>query len=167
MEDAVHLLSRYNSWATARVLVSLEQLSFEDYTGPVCSGHGSIRDTLIHTFDAERGWIRWLDGSANQQEAWRDRLDVADHPTLEDAKRLWTEIDAKTRRYVSSLDEDALADTRAIPSRSGGKTKMSTRDVLLHVLNHGTHTRGQISAGIRRSGGVPQPTDLIRFLQAG
>ena len=164
MEHAVHLLSRYNSWATARVLVSLEQLSFEAYTGPVCSGHGSIRDTLIHVFDAERGWVRWLDGSATRQEAWQDRLDVADHPTLEDAKRLWTDIDARTRAYVASLDDAGLARTHAIPSRGGGETLLSTRDILLHVLNHGTHTRGQISAGIRRSGGEPQPTDLIRFL---
>ena len=167
MEDSVHLLSRYNSWATARVLVSLEQLSFEDYTGPVCSGHGSIRDTLVHVFDAERGWVRWLSGSMSRQEAWRDRLDVVDHPTLEDAKRLWTEIDAKTRAYVASLDDDALAETRTIPSRGGSETHLPTRDILLHVFHHGTHTRGQISAGIRRSGGVPQPTDLIRFLLEG
>lgn len=164
MEEPVRLLSRYNSWATARVLVSLEQLSFADYTGPVCSGHGAIRDTLIHAFDAERSWVRWLDGSATPTQARRDRLEVAAHPTLEDAKRLWADVDAQTRAYVASLDEHALDATWGIPSRGGSETRLSTRDILLHVFNHGTHTRGQISAGIRRADGVPQPTDLIRYL---
>lgn len=164
MESSVQLLSAYNTWATARTLVSLEQLSFEDFTGPGCSGHGSIRNTLIHTLDAERLWVRWLDGSTSIQEARRDRLDPADHPTLEDAKRLWTGIDAKTRALVDALDDAALDTAWTIPTRGGVERSLPARDILLHVFNHGTHTRGQITAAIRRSGGVPQPTDLSRFL---
>lgn len=164
MEHSVTLLGAYNSWAMARTLVSLDQLSFEDYTATGCSGHGSIRDTLIHAMDAERGWVRWLDGSMSAREAWRDRLEVADHPTLADAKRLWTEVDAKTRALIGSLDDASLEATWSIPGRDGSETRLAARDVLLHVLNHGTHTRAQISAAIRRHGGVPQPTDLMRFL---
>ena len=35
--------------------------------------------------------------------------------------------------------------------------------IVLHVVNHGTHHRGQVSGFLRRMGVVPPPLDLIAY----
>jgi uncharacterized damage-inducible protein DinB len=35
--------------------------------------------------------------------------------------------------------------------------------IVLHVVNHGTHHRGQVAAMMRAMGHVPPPLDLIRY----
>jgi uncharacterized damage-inducible protein DinB len=35
--------------------------------------------------------------------------------------------------------------------------------MILHIVNHGTHHRGQVTAMIRQLGGTPINIDLIRY----
>ena len=48
MFELIKTLYAYNSWAVAKLLDALEQLTPEELAAPGCSGHGSIRDTLAH-----------------------------------------------------------------------------------------------------------------------
>jgi uncharacterized damage-inducible protein DinB len=35
--------------------------------------------------------------------------------------------------------------------------------ILLHLVNHGTHHRGQVSGFLRAMGGTPPPLDMIAY----
>jgi uncharacterized damage-inducible protein DinB len=41
---------------------------------------------------------------------------------------------------------------------------MRLGELIMHVANHGTHTRAQIVAAIRRAGYNPGNYELLRFL---
>ena len=66
----IQTLYAYNSWAVAKLLDALEQLTPEELAAPGCSGHGSIRDTLAHFMGTQWGWFSWFDGSMTVAQSY-------------------------------------------------------------------------------------------------
>lgn len=164
MLNAITLLYDYNSWATVRLLDSLTQLSPEQCVAPGCSGNGSIKDTLAHFFATQWGWVSWLDGSKTVAQAMATKIDEKDVATIEAAKKKWESIDSQTRRFIASLTEDKLHEDRSFATRSGAAASLPFGHLILHVANHGTHTRAQIIAAIRRAGYNPGNYELLNYL---
>jgi uncharacterized damage-inducible protein DinB len=156
----------YNTWATARVLDGLEGLTEEEYNAPDCSGNGSIRDTLAHLLTCQWGWFAWFDGSMTLQEAYALTLPGEAIPTVAEARARWAAIDAQTQAYLRRVDETTLEETRSWTTPGGRSDSAPLWKLLLHVANHGTHTRGQVVAGIRRVGADPGNTDLLHWALA-
>ena len=163
MLELIQALFRYNSRSTAQLLDAVERLTPDEYTAPGCSGHGSIRDTLAHLLAVEWGWIAELDGSMTSAEA--EALDVTGEEvaSLAEARRRWAEIDAQTGRCVAGLSEAALQAGWTLDVPGGAAFTLPYWQVLLHVANHGTHTRAQIVAAIRRAGHAPGSYEFVRF----
>jgi uncharacterized damage-inducible protein DinB len=163
MLAVLRTLFRYSSRSTTRLLDAIERLTPEEYVAPGCSGHGSIRDTLAHLLAVEWSWISELDGSMTPAEAEGLTLTGAEISSVAEARRRWVEIDAQTTRCLTVLSEEALLTgwTSYLP---GGSTfTLPYWQVLLHVANHGTHTRAQIVAAIRRAGHAPGSYELVGF----
>ena len=164
MLEILQTLYRYHSQSTARLLDALAPLSAADLEAPGCSGHGSIRDTLAHLIATQWGWFSWFDGSMPPAESYAlagSRTKEID--SLEKARTRWAEVDRQTQRCVAALTEDALRSEWSWSTPSGLHVALPLWQLMTHVANHGTHTRAQIIAAIRRSGRAPGNYEFLMF----
>ena len=164
--DIITHFYRYHEWATDRLLASLEQLTPEEYTAPGCSGNGSIRDTLAHMLSVHSGWFSWFDGAMSVAEAMKPSVTGEDIPTVAEARERWAPIAQQTDAFIGSLTEErANAKVSwAVPNGPSGQTELWK--MMLQTANHGTHTRAQIVAAIRRAGHNPGTFELLGFIMS-
>lgn len=147
--DFVELL-RYNRWATGRVLRVLE-----DADDPP----DRAVELLAHLLRA--------------QDVWYGRVKGTDHAALD----LWVEdslaacaerAEASDRRWRRLLEEctaEYLDAPVGYTNSSGTSFETPLRDILSHVINHGTHHRAQIAPVLRRAGIEPPATDYIFYVR--
>ena len=157
MLSAVQMMFAYNTWATNKLLDQLAPLSAGQYETTDASGHGSIRKTLNHLLDVQWDYTSWFDGSLDAVESSKVHVEI---PTVEVARERWLEIDRQTNALIAALDETSLEKIW-----DWGNGALPLGQLLLHVANHQTHTRGQILAAIRRLGHETQGLDLLFFLR--
>jgi uncharacterized damage-inducible protein DinB len=163
MLELIKYYYAYNSWATERVLASCEQLSVEEYNTPGCSGNGSIGETLSHLILVQQGWVAWFAGNMEMREAvaimTKEKL-----ATFDDARTRWALVDRQTKNYINTLPEDAVTAIRNFTRMNGKQESHPLWKLMMHTANHGTHTRAQIVAAIRRAGHAPQNIDLLNYV---
>jgi uncharacterized damage-inducible protein DinB len=165
--DTIRYSYHYNSWATERVLTALEQLTPAEYIAPGCSGHGSIRDTLAHFMSSQLGWFSWFDGSLDVVTSMKPQFGSPDIPTVAAARTRWAPIAERTEACLATLTDDALHEIKhwSAPGVPPGQAILWR--LMLHVANHGTHTRGQIVAAIRRAGKDPGVVEMMAYVMTG
>ena len=163
MIEVIRTYYAYNSWATARLFDSLEQLSKDELAAPGCSGHGSIRDTLAHLMGTQWGWFSWFDGSLTVSQAYALRIPGDSIDTIARARELWTPIDAQATITVAGLTDEKLRDVWTWSLPTGGSDSLPLWRLLMHLANHGTHTRAQIVAAIRRLGHDAPNIDFLNY----
>ena len=150
-------MARYHAWATERLLMSVARIPDELYSKPCGLFFGSIHGTLNHLLltDSEIWYPRFARAPttslALDAELESDRASLASR--LIAATACWS-------GYVESLDEPALADDLCYTMTTGQARVLPMSGALLHVFNHATHHRGQITAAISMLGFEYQPLDL-------
>jgi uncharacterized damage-inducible protein DinB len=162
MFELIKTYYAYNSWAATRLLDALEKLTPEELSAAGCSGHGSIRDTLAHFMSTQWGWFSWFDGSMPATQAIALRIPGESFATIAKARERWAQIDKQATDTINGLNDDKLLDQWTWSLPSGGDSLPLWR-LLLHVANHGTHTRAQIVAAIRRLGHDAPNLDFLNF----
>lgn len=163
MFELVRTYFAYNSWATARVLDALEALTPEQYNEPGCSGHGSIRDNFAHLMAAQLRWLSWFDGSLTAVLAQQLNVTSESIDTVGKARERWLSIDTQATEYVNGLNDDKLRDLWTWTLSAGKSDSLPLWKLLMHVANHGTHTRAQIIAAVRRAGHAPPNVDFLNY----
>jgi uncharacterized damage-inducible protein DinB len=167
MYETITLLYKYNSWATGILFDAMEKLSPDQYNAPGCSGHGSIKETLAHLLATQWGWFSWFDGSMPIDKAKSVKITDEEINSLNEARKKWDAIDQQTGRFLEIETEESLKVHKSFTSHSGTSSSLPLGELLLQVANHGTHTRAQIVAAIRRAGINPGIYDLLYYLLAG
>ncbi|HWG59895.1 MAG TPA: DinB family protein [Candidatus Acidoferrales bacterium] len=147
----------YNAWANRRVLDACGQLSGEQFTRALGASYPSVRDTLQHIMLAEWVW----------SERWQGRSPSA-YPaeTFADLSALrarWQAIASELLARVRALTPEELERSLDYRNMKGHTFSSPVREVLLHVANHGTYHRGQVTIMLRQLGATPVATDLIGF----
>lgn len=150
-------MARYHAWATERLLTSVAPIPDEFYSKPCGLFFGSIHGTLNHLLLVDSGlWYPRFVQAPTTSLALDAELE-SDRTSL--AARLIA-VTARWSGYVESLDEPALADDLHYTMTTGQARVLPMSGALLHVFNHGTHHRGQITAAISMLGFEYQPLDL-------
>src|SRR5262249_8384675 len=162
--DVITYFYRYNSWATERVLNAMEKLTPEEYAAPGCSAHGSIRDTFAHFMDAQLAWFSWYDGSKTIEEITPTSIHGEDISTVALARERWAPIAAQTDAFINTLTEARINEDVSESAPDGTTLTAKLWRLMLHTTNHGTHTRAQIVAAIRRAGHDPGNVELLNFV---
>lgn len=155
----------YTEWANDLALDAAAKLSDESLRRDVGISHKSILGTLVHMAGAEWIWLeRWHGRSPTKDHAWSlwSTESCADIQTL---RERWAELINQRTRYISELDEPALAAELAFKLLSGDPSSMVLVDQMQHVANHSTMHRGQVVGMIRQLGIDPPSTDLLFFLR--
>lgn len=158
MKDDLFALQDYNLWANRLILVSLVTLTHEEYVRELGGGWPSIRSSLVHLAGATRAWAERFDG--------RDATVlpvVAEVPALADAARLLNEADERISDCLATLTPERLSAPFTWKNLKGEERTAPLWAVLRHTVNHASYHRGQIAAMIKRLGGMPPATDLVRW----
>jgi uncharacterized damage-inducible protein DinB len=136
MHDTLQRLFRYKAWANDELLTALARLGGNS---PVT---GLAIKALSHSLVVDRIFAAHL---RRKPHAYTS-ANLIEMPTLEDLSRDIGESDREYVDYVSRLDRDALAEPIDFVFTDGAPGRMSREEMLMHVINHGTGHRGQVSA---------------------
>ena len=156
----IHRLYDYNSWANERVLESLRLIGQEFFTSNKQASHGSIRGIIAHIAAAESIWLERWQGSSPAR-----LLPESEFETVEIATLRLRRIDNDLQEFTSQLTQADLDASRGYKTTEGKAYSNVLSDMLLHVVNHSSYHRGQITTLLLQSGAVPQSTDFILFIR--
>jgi uncharacterized damage-inducible protein DinB len=160
--DAMRELFDYNYWARDRQLEACAVLTEEQLLRPMGSSFSSLRDTLAHLVAVE--WL-WL-------ERWRGHAPKAlpppeDLPTLASIAGRWNTVERDMRAYLAGLSEEALSLPVTYVGTRGNVWTYPLWRMHMHLLNHQTFHRGQVTTLLRQLGAVPARVDFLVALDAG
>ncbi|HUP46917.1 MAG TPA: DinB family protein [Thermoanaerobaculia bacterium] len=159
--DEIRGLYDYNQWAHSRMFAVIRELSDEQYTRVLTSSYPTIRETLTHIVFAEWLWLqRWKGNSPTEQPAWCSEPDAE---TLEKNQARGAE---ERRKLLDALDDAALEKPIAYRNMKGDPFTNRLADILIHVVNHASYHRGQLTTMLRQAGATPPSTDLIVYRRA-
>lgn len=120
------------------------------------TSHGSLRNQMVHVLFTEAGWVGDLQ---NQPVAkWRNE-DFRDVMSLMAAKRT---VANETAKYLDSLSEAELNRELAVKPKEWVGPLRSPAFILLHIVTHAFHHKGQMATMLRMLGHPIGDTDLQR-----
>lgn len=150
----------YTDWARHRILDAVAQLPVAEQQRDRGISHSSIHGTLVHMLGAEWVWLeRFLGRSPTAL------LNEADFPDLATISERWRVVEADRKEYLASLNDEAMTSVINFASLKCEVSAFPLAQLLLHVINHATHHRGQITGMIRQLGIAPPVTDLIWYMR--
>ncbi len=151
-------LFKYNAWADRRVLEAASALTPEQYTRQMGSSFSSVRDTLAHIYGVEWLWLERFQGRS--PSAIPDDATFADIANL---KASWAAFEPKLLNFVRGLTQEGLDGVMEYKTMKFGQYRNPLWQSMLHLVNHGTYHRGQITTMLRQLGAQPILTDLMHF----
>lgn len=140
-------LLEYNEWANDRALESLRG-SGED---------SNALNLMAHILTAEKIWLLRLQG--------KDTVGVDKSPklTLTECEALAKLNHQELLGVVRGRGDSDLEGKINYRNLSGKEFDSSIKDIVMHVIFHGSYHRGQIARALRAEGAEPASTDYINF----
>ncbi len=158
--DTLRELYDYNYWARDRQLEACAALTEEQFLRPMGSSYSSVRDTLAHLVVVEWVWHeRWRGQSPNRLDAQAFAAET--FPDLAAIRDRWQAVEANVRDYLAGLGEPALKQSLTYTNTKGETWTYPLWQVLLHVVNHQTYHRGQITTLLRQLGAEAPAIDYL------
>lgn len=162
-------LFEYNYWARDRQLEACAALTPEQFLRPMGSSFSSVRDTLAHLLVAEWVWLERWRGRSPQTAADAElyykgvmkEFGADKFPAVTDIRQRWGTVEQGVRDYLAGLTEDALARPVTYVNLKGEKWSYALWRVLLHVVNHQTYHRGQVTTLLRQLGAPAAQVDFL------
>lgn len=146
----------YHHWAADRVLEATAALTVnqldEEWGGSFKSGRALLR----HIVGVEFLWCERWNGRAPKG--------LAEYPAIwsgRDYLKEWKKVRADQREYLSELTRDMLLGDLTYLNFKGERWTYRLSEILIHVVNHGTYHRGQLTHLLRDMGLAAPATDYI------
>jgi len=158
LSEELQDLVRYDEWANARVVESLKGLSAEEWSTPVASSFGSLRETFAHIVSAEWIWLRrWRGDVPTAPPGWLKA------ERLEELLSRLREVEDERRAWLAGLSAEQLESRLSYRTLKGDEYSNVLADQVRHVVNHSTYHRGQAATQLRQLGKIPPSTDFIFY----
>jgi uncharacterized damage-inducible protein DinB len=142
---------RYDDWANREVLRHLLRES---------SPPANCLLLLAHIVGAQSEWLARLCGTKSTLGVW-PKL------TLDELEAQLPRLRDDWRRLIDDLDPLGLERTIHYTNSKGERWSSRVEDVLMHVLLHGVHHRGQITSALREAELTPPALDFIHATRRG
>lgn len=158
--DALRADFDYNAWATARLLNAATALSPEELRRDFETADHSVLGTLVHVYRAERLWLQRI-RFGTPKTPWK-------LPEDEDWMLLvekWPELHTEWKDFIRALEPPQTEQIIQYSDLKGAARSQPLWQILMHVVNHGTHHRGQVSGFLRVLGKTPPGVDEITFFR--
>jgi len=156
--NCIRQLYEYNHWADRRILAIARTLTNKDFIRPMGNSFSSVRDTLAHILGAE--WI-WL-------ERWQGRspkalLEAASFPKVQSLESRWEAVELAQRQFIEALTPQRLIEELAYLNQRGQLYSYPLWQQMVHVVNHSSYHRGQITTLLRQLGAESVSTDFLVY----
>ena len=129
-----------------------EELNRDFKTSDKC-----VVSTLAHAFAADRIWLQRIHG--NVQNTFIDDKDRQ----LGTLRIEWPVLQQRWKDWAAPLSDQDVVKKISYKDLKGNPYESPLWQILLHVVNHATHHRGQVSGFLRAMGHTPPPLDLIAY----
>ena len=148
----------YTEWASGKLLEAAAVLTPEELARDFATADRSVIGTLAHIFAADRVWLKRLQGESPTalMDPDRDRR-------LDTLQSEWPRVLADWRQLASEWTEDSIGRRIAYKQMNGQPFETPVWQIVLHLVNHATHHRGQAAGFIRAMGHQPPRLDLIFY----
>jgi uncharacterized damage-inducible protein DinB len=157
--DVIRHHVAYSNWANRLLLDAAGELNQADLQRDFGTADKSVAGTLTHIFRAERVWLARIERGETGTFSVPGDADfqfVTDQwPMVLDGWAAWAGrlTDADLNRQIEYNDLKGRPWTNAL------------WQIALHVVNHSTHHRGQVSGFLRALGKTPPSLDFISFVR--
>jgi uncharacterized damage-inducible protein DinB len=152
--NELRTLVDYHYWARDRLLQAVEPLTADQLAFTIASSFPSVHETLVHLWGAEVIWLRRWEGDSPTELPAGDS--VAD---LASIRRVWAEEETKLRALLERLGENGVARPMEYRTFDGKPYVQPFWQMLVHLVNHGSYHRGQVTTMLRQLG-VPPPMQM-------
>ena len=150
-----HLL--YTAWASQRLVHAIESIPSDQLTHDFETSDHSILGTLVHVFAADRIWLQRVRG-----ESISTFLSDSDY-NLHVLQIDWPLLYGKWNEWAAELTDASASASVSYTDIKGNPHVSTPWEIVLHLVNHGTHHRGQVAGFLRALGHTPPQLDLIRY----
>jgi uncharacterized damage-inducible protein DinB len=147
----------YSAWASRRLLNAAGQLTPEELTRDFGASEKCVLRTLVHIFAADRIWLARISGQSPTVFTTDADYSMA---VLEND---WPALYAQWMAWAQNLTDAAAQQDLAYKDMRGNSYLQPAWKLVLHVVNHGTHHRGQVSGFLRAMGKTPPVLDLVAY----
>jgi len=155
-------LVRYKAWANKLLFDALARIPAAELTAPRPIVFGSILRTVNHVYAMDEVWQANLEGRPHGHTTRNPPI----APSLGELTAAQARMDDWYVSYAESLSPGAEAEKVDFTFIGGGSASLARRDIILHVVNHGTYHRGNVASMLYEVGVVPPTTDLPVYLRA-
>jgi len=158
--DTLRLQLDYSAWASRRLLDEAALLTAAELNRDFQTSDKNVIGTLAHVFAADRVWLARVKGEAPGP------FITPEDRRLEVLQGEWPALHQRWKLFTAPLtDQDMLANI-SYKDTKGNPYTSALWQILLHLVNHGTHHRGQVSGFLRSLGHTPPPVDLIAYYRS-
>jgi uncharacterized damage-inducible protein DinB len=156
--NCIRQLYDYNRWADRRILAIASTLTHEDFIRPMSNSFSSVRDTLAHILGAEWIWLeRW------QGHSPKALLDAATFPKVQSLESRWETVEHDQTQFIEALTPQRLDKELAYVNQKGQRYSYPLWQQMVHVVNHSSYHRGQITTLLRQLGAEAVSTDFLMY----
>lgn len=159
MKQILLSYTAYESWANEQLLNVAVQLSPEEQNREIVSSFSSLHKTFLHIWDASSGWWQRLQMHENIVMP-----SLSFHPSIKDINNGLLHQNKQWELFVEHATEEMLGASLPYKNTKGQHFLQPVSDIIMHLANHGTYHRGQITTILRQLGvdRIPQ-TDYIVY----
>jgi len=151
----------YTAWASARLVGAAGALSAEELTRDFRTADHSVLGTLVHVYAADRVWLGRIQGNPPARF-----IDPEKDMHLAVLQNDWPALHQRWKAWAAGQTDDSIRAKAAYKDLKGNAYETPLWQIVLHLVNHGSHHRGQVSGFLRAMGHAPPPLDLIAFYRA-
>ena len=157
--ETLYELFDYNYWARDRQLEACARLSGEQFARPMGASFSSVRDTLVHLLSGEWGWHEKFCGrSPRALPDWLDELGSVDS-----IRERWLPVERDLRNFVAGLNPQRLLQPLTYINLKGETWTYPLWQTVLHLINHQTYHRGQVTTLLCQLGADAPPIDFLVY----
>ena len=152
----------YHTWANQTILGRIKELPSSVLSQEVNSSFPTIAHALSHIYAVDKMWYLVLTGNG-MQEALQACIPLNESilSSVDEYAHNFAELAEQYREWFRSqtdLEQTILLDN---PFASIRQTRLS--EIVLHVVNHGTYHRGNVSTMLRQLGHASTMNDYSLF----
>ena len=158
--NALRLHLDYSAWASRHLVDAAANLTADEQTRDFKTADSSVLGTLAHVFAADRVWLARVKGETPGP------FITPEDRRLEVLQNDWPALHRRWKLYGDELTDDGVLEVISYKDTKGNAYQTPLWQVLLHLVNHGTHHRGQVSGFLRSMGHTPPATDLVAYYRS-